>query len=93
MPSLISIGHSKAIPIPKVFIDKAHLENQELQFKVVKEGLLISPVKSVRQSWKESIEAILKEHGQEIQDHEWLDAPLVSNEERELRSNNANCCL
>jgi antitoxin component of MazEF toxin-antitoxin module len=83
MPSLISIGHSKAIPIPKVFIDQAHLENQELQFKVVKEGLLISPVKSVRQSWKESIEAILKKHGQEIQDQEWLDAPLVSNEEWE----------
>jgi len=60
MPSLTSIGHSKAIPIPKVFIDQAHLENQELQFKIVKEGLLISPVKSVRQSWKESIEAILK---------------------------------
>ena len=56
MPSLISIGHTKAIPIPKIFVDQAHLENQELQFKVVKEGLLISPIKSVRKSWKDYFE-------------------------------------
>ncbi|WP_069471688.1 AbrB/MazE/SpoVT family DNA-binding domain-containing protein [Candidatus Marithrix sp. Canyon 246] len=83
MPSLISIGHTKAIPIPKIFVDQAHLENQELEFTLLKEGLLISPVKSVRKSWKESIEAILKKNGQEIPDHEWLDAKLSSNEEWE----------
>ncbi len=83
MPSLISVGHTKAIPIPKIFVDQAHLENKELQFKVLKEGLLISPVKSVRKSWKESIEAILKKNGQEIPDKSWLDAPLTSSEEWE----------
>ncbi len=80
MPNLISIGNSKGITIPKVFIEQAHLENQELRFQVVKEGLLISPIKkTVREGWKESIEATLKEHGQEVPDGEWLDAPLISN--------------
>ncbi len=84
MPSLINIGHSQGIRIPNILIEEAHLKNRELQFKVVTEGLLISPVqKTVREGWKESIEAILKEQGQEAPDQEWLDAPLVSNEEWE----------
>jgi len=85
MPNLINIGNSQGITIPSTFIEQAHLKNRDIQFKIVTEGLLISPVyqKSVREGWKESIEAILKEHGQEIQDDDWLDAPLVSNEEWE----------
>jgi len=84
MPSLINIGQSQGITIPNPLIEQAHLKNRELQLKVVTEGLLISPVpKPVREGWKESIEAILKEQGPEAPDHEWLDAPLVSNEKWE----------
>ncbi len=81
MPNLINIGHSQGIAIPNTFIEQAHLKNGELQFKVVTEGLLISPVlqKSVRKGWKDSIEATLIKNGQEIPDNDWLNAPLVTN--------------
>ena len=84
MPSLIKIGQSQGVTIPNLLIEQAHLKNREFQFKVVTEGLLISPLpKPAREGWKESIEAILKEYGSEVPDHEWLDAPFVSNEEWE----------
>jgi antitoxin MazE len=85
MPSLIKIGQSQGIKIPNLLIEQAHLKNRELQLKVVTEGILISPVPKppVREGWKESIEAILKEPGSEAPNHEWLDAPLVSNEKWE----------
>ena len=83
MPNLINREHYHSIAIPKRLFEQAHLENQELQFKVVEEGLLISPIKSARQNWQESIKTILTEHGPEQLDREWLDAPLVSNEEWE----------
>ncbi|EDN68028.1 hypothetical protein BGP_0070 [Beggiatoa sp. PS] len=83
MPNLINREPYQSIAIPKRLFEQAHLENQQLQFKIIEEGLLISPIKSVRQNWQESIEAILTEHGSEKLDHEWLDAPLVSNKEWE----------
>lgn len=71
------------ILIPNTLVKQTHLENQKLQVEIIKEGLLISPKKNIREGWKESIEATLKEHQHDIQDKEWLDAPLVSNEKWE----------
>lgn len=81
MQSLIKIGNSKGVRIPKAIIEQAGLENKDLTFKVVDEGLLIQPVKKPRQGWKELFDRASKETDQV--DREWLDAPLISDEDWE----------
>ena len=83
MTHLVKIGNSQGIRIPKPLIKKAHLEGKELRLQVVNEGLLVAPRKKPREGWKEAIEATLAAHGKEIIDHEWLDAPLTTDEEWE----------
>jgi antitoxin component of MazEF toxin-antitoxin module len=46
MPSLISIGNSQGVAIPRAFIEPARLENKNIH-QVVTEGLLISPMSKV----------------------------------------------
>ncbi len=59
MSSLISIGNSQGIRIPKPIIKQAHLENSELELVIVEEGLLIKPVaKTHRESWVNDIEQV-----------------------------------
>lgn len=60
MTSLIKIGNSQGVRLPKAIIKQAHLENADLEFEVVDDGLLIKPVnKAGRKSWDENIKNIL----------------------------------
>ncbi|MBW2099303.1 MAG: AbrB/MazE/SpoVT family DNA-binding domain-containing protein [Deltaproteobacteria bacterium] len=83
MATLIRIGNSQGIRIPKAIIEQAQLSGKELEFKIVDDGLLIQPVKKPRQGWKKKFEKVLSsKEGNEI-DKEWLDAPLVEDQEWE----------
>lgn len=81
MATLIRIGNSQGVRIPKAIIEQAQLDKKELTFNVVADGLLIRPVKKPRQGWKEQIEKALQSQESYGIDHEWLDAPLVDDED------------
>ena len=83
MPHLVKIGNSQGIRIPKPYIVQAHLEGHELEFRLVNEGLLVSPINKSRDNWEESINAIIMAQGIEKIDNEWLDSSLTSDEEIE----------
>jgi antitoxin MazE len=83
MATLVRIGNSQGIRIPKALIEQARLEDKELKLQIVKDGLLVSPSKKPREGWKEAIEASLSVQGKEPLDGEWLDASLVSDHEWE----------
>ncbi len=83
MAHLVRIGNSHGLRIPKVIIEQANLDGKSLKFRVVKDGLLVSPNKKAREGWKEAIEASSATHGKEPLDSEWLDAPLTSDDEWE----------
>ena len=52
MAHIIKIGNSQGIRIPKPIVSIANLENQDLDFVVLNEGLLITPEKKSRIGWK-----------------------------------------
>jgi len=83
MAHLVKIGNSQGIRIPKPLIEQAHLEGKELNLQLVSEGILITPIKRVREGWKEAIATSISEKGGEPLDHAWLDAPLSSDDELE----------
>jgi len=59
MSTLIAIGNSQGIRIPKPIIKQAHLENRELELVVVEDGLLIKPLEEHhRESWVSDIERV-----------------------------------
>lgn len=79
MTTLIKIGNSRGVRIPKAIIEQARLEDKELTFKVIGDGLLIQTFKKPREGWKEQFEkAVARELS--LEDQEWLDAPLVDEE-------------
>jgi antitoxin MazE len=53
MAHLIKIGNSQGIRIPQPLIKQARLDNAELSFQVVENGLLITPAQPVRTGWEE----------------------------------------
>lgn len=60
MTTLIKIGNSQGIRLPKAIIKQAHLESANLEFEVVENGLLIKPVNNVgREKWQENIKSVL----------------------------------
>ncbi len=60
MTSLVNIGNSQGIMLPKAIIEKAHLKNKELEFEVLDIGLLVKPVsKQARAGWAENIAKVL----------------------------------
>ena len=77
MTRLVQIGNSKGIRIPKLLIEQAHLDEGELELKVVEGGLLISPRRRPREGWAEQVEQALQARGEEAVDGEWLDAELT----------------
>jgi antitoxin MazE len=84
MTTLIKIGNSKGVRIPKTLIEQAGLADQELEFAVMAEGLLIKPIrKQPRQGWEQRIHAALQAHGAAMADPEWLDAPLTADDDWE----------
>ena len=52
MAQIIKIGNSQGIRIPKPIVSIANLENKELDFVVLNEGLLIAPEKKSRIGWQ-----------------------------------------
>jgi len=83
MTTLIRIGNSQGIRIPKVIIKQARLENKKLEFKIIDDGLLIQPVKKNREGWKEQFDKALKSQESSEAEQEWLDASLVDEEDWE----------
>lgn len=81
MAHLVRIGNSQGVRIPKPLIQQAQLEGKDLELKVVKQGLLLTPSKQPRAGWKKAIEAVIASHGSEIIDSDWLDASLTSDDE------------
>ena len=60
MATLIKIGNSQGVRIPKPIIKQANLENADIEFIVTKDGLLLKPIKrEVRKEWEESIKNTL----------------------------------
>lgn len=62
MAHLIQIGNSHGIRIPKSVIEQAGLADVELSFKVVPEGLLVSPIRKPRDGWEEAFRTAGKQH-------------------------------
>lgn len=83
MATLIKIGNSQGVRIPKTLIEQARLEDKRLEFKIIDDGLLIQPVKKNREGWKEQFDRAFKSRESSEADHEWLDAPLVDEEDWE----------
>jgi len=52
MAQIIKIGNSQGIRIPKPIVSISNLENKELEFIVLNEGLLITPEKKSRAGWQ-----------------------------------------
>lgn len=83
MTTLIRIGNSQGVRIPKAIIVQAQLEDKELEFKIIDDGLLIQPVKKPREGWKEQFDRALESRESTVADQEWLDAPLTDEEDWE----------
>lgn len=83
MPHLVKIGNSQGIRIPKPYIEEARLSGAELKFELVHNGLLLSPIKKVRQDWEKVIDMQLTKSNDSSEEQEWLDAPLTSDEDLE----------
>jgi antitoxin MazE len=81
MAQLIKIGNSQGVRIPKALIAQAQLAGKELTIKAVDEGLLLVSTKRVREGWAQEIEQAVAVHGAGLTDSEWLDAPLITEEE------------
>ncbi len=62
MTTLIQIGNSKGVRIPKAILEQTRLGEGEIEFVVTEEGLLLRPVKrkKPRKGWREAIEKELK---------------------------------
>lgn len=78
MAQVVKIGNSQGVRIPKPLIEQAQIADVELTFKVLDEGLLITPKKSAREGWKEAIKEKMLSNSPE--DSEWLDADLNDEE-------------
>ncbi len=83
MTTLIRIGNSQGVRIPKAIIEQAQLSDKDLEFKIVDAGLLIQPVKKPRQGWKEKFNKALQSQELSEADQSWLNAPLSGDEEWE----------
>lgn len=83
MAHLVKIGNSQGIRIPKPLIEQAKLEGKELTLQLVNDGILVVPESDTRAGWKEIIEQSLAANGDESLDKEWLDMPLVQDDELE----------
>lgn len=77
MAHLTKIGNSQGLRIPKPIIEQAHLENTELAFKVLKDGLLIMPNKKSRVNWEKQIAKAVKDSKEPLTDNNWINADLT----------------
>lgn len=70
---LITIGNSKGVIVPQAFL-KQYGFLDELLIEPGPDGIIIKPVKSVRQGWAEQF-AKAKSTELSKEDKEWLDIP------------------
>lgn len=78
MTTLIRIGNSQGVRIPKAIIEQAQLAEKKLSFEVTEAGLLIKPViKHPRTGWETAFAHA--EH--DTVDSEWLETPLTQSAE------------
>lgn len=75
MAHLITIGNSKGVRIPKNLIEQAQIQDKELEFSVLPEGILIRPVKKVREGWAEKF-SLLAQQPTTNEDKEWLESEI-----------------
>ena len=61
---LISIGNSKGIRLPRAVIQQCGL-GEEIELEVKKEGLLVKPVRQLREGWEESFRQ-MHENGDDV---------------------------
>jgi len=80
MTTLIRIGNFQGVHIPKAVIEQAQLENKELAFQVIDDGLLIHPITKPREGWKKQFDKASGYQELSTTEQEWLSATL-SNEE------------
>jgi len=52
MARLIKIGNSQGVRIAKPLVEQAELDRYELDLVLVDEGLLIRPIRPIRQNWE-----------------------------------------
>ena len=83
MTKLVKIGTSYGVRIPKIFIEKANLKDADIDLKLLKNGLLLTPSKKYRVNWdskslrqkaqQDSDCAALQEDflGEDIKDWDW----------------------
>jgi len=75
--SVVKIGNSKGIRIPKKVLDQCHVDDV-LELTIKDNDILLTPVhKKPREGWAETIQALLSKHGEEAPYDEWLDAKLI----------------
>lgn len=72
MTTLIKIGNSQGIRIPKALIEQAKLQDCEIALSVVKNGLLLEPkkklTKKVRENWdSQDLRVLAKKHDEYLQ--------------------------
>ena len=80
MTTLIKIGNSQGIRIPKPLIQQAHLENVNLELEVLENGLLIRPINNTsRETWRENIKQVILKN-EDSQDEALLEDFLNDND-------------
>ena len=60
---VISIGNSKGLRIPKAILRQCGIKDM-VDLRVTDEGLMISPVKSLRAGWEEAIQLEPRDDGE-----------------------------
>jgi len=81
MVQLIKIGNSQGVRIPKALIKQANLNNQQLQFVLTDDGLLIKPINKPRSSWENSIREAQSKYRISDEENLWLDTPVSSDDD------------
>lgn len=81
MTTLIKIGNSLGIRIPKAYVEKTKLQNKQLTFEILKDGLLIKPVSTnKRLNWEKKTKVAMQNNKNEYIDGEFLEFDLDSKE-------------
>ncbi len=63
MAMTAEIDNAHMIKIPTPIIEKANLENSQIEFVITNEGLLLKPIKKrVRQDWEKNIKEVFSKN-------------------------------
>ena len=68
---IIQIGNSQGVRIPKVLLEQSGL-GEEVELKVSKEQIIISPVTKPRQGWEEAFQEMAIQGEDQLLDKEEL---------------------